>query len=251
LIAQSVGLAPVIDTISPVTVPRRHQDSPEKPTERLRLGCDPLHRHLLAPECSPLLAWHPVESWSELLLQGALDAALISVAAMSVASAPEPSDQSTLWGPDISVMPLGRRPLVLIHAAGEHCRRTGQGVSEGDPNPRLRTAWELLLPPEVQQPLLWRQLERLGLLSLRDCSAGDCESWLQELLQGPHLLPAHLSLLEQAPWRDAGLRAVPPPEPLEEQLWLLVREGQEHRPAIDTLATQLREQLIRANPAEE
>jgi DNA-binding transcriptional LysR family regulator len=168
-----------------------------------------------------------------------LDAVLISVAAMTVASAPEPSDDSTLWGSDISVMPLGRRPLVLIHAAGEHCRRTGQGASEGDPNPRLRTAWELLLPPEVQQPLLWHQLERLGLLSLRDCSAGDCESWLQELL------------LEQAPWRDAGLRAVPPPEPLEEQLWLLLRQGHEHRPAIEALAAQLREQLIRANPAEE
>lgn len=204
-----------------------------------------------------LTAWHPIKSWCGLLRQAALDAALISVADMTVPPQTAPtgpravgSSAAGLWldpaqcGPDTAAVPLGRRPLVLIHAK-EH-----RATTDRDCNLKVRRPWQLLLPPAEHQPRLWRQLERLGLLPLRDCSATDSESWLQELLQGPHLLPAHLSLLEEAPWCDAGLRAVPPPEPLEEQLWLLVRQGEEQRPAIEALAAQLQERVLRPNLAD-
>lgn len=59
--------------------------------------------------------------------------------------------------------------------------------------------WQLLLPPAEHQPLLWRQLKQLALLPQRDFSAADSESWLQSLLQGPHLLPVHFSLMEAMP----------------------------------------------------
>ena len=39
------------------------------------------------------------------------------------------------------------------------------------------------------------------------------------------LLPAPSSLLDHSPWREAGLIALPPADPLWEALWLLV--GQE------------------------
>jgi len=204
-----------------------------------------------------LTDWQPIKSWCGLLRQAALDAALISVSGMTIppqagATGPRSVGRSAagLWldpalcRPDITAVPLGRRPLVLIHAKDHHT------APDRDRDPKARRPWQLLLPPAEQQPLLWRQFERLALLALRDYSAADCDSWLQELLQGPHLLPAHLSLLEEAPWREAGLRAVPPPEPLEEQLWLLVRQGEETRPAIAALAAQLQERVLRLNPAD-
>ena len=204
-----------------------------------------------------LTAWQPIKSWCGLLRHSALDAALLNVLGMTIppqagATVPRSAGRSAagLWldpalcGPDITAVLLGRRPLVLIHAKDHHV------ANDGDCIPNPRRPWQLLLPPAEQQQLLWRQLERLALLPLRDCSAADGVSWLQELRQGPHLLPAHLSLLEEAPWRDAGLGAVPPPEPLEEQLWLLVRQGEETRPAIKALAAQLQERVLRPNPAE-
>ncbi len=201
-----------------------------------------------------LTAWHPIESWCARLRREELDAALISVAGMAV----QPQVRATharaggrsaagLWldpalcGPDITAIPLGRRPLVLIHANDR------QAATDPAPNPKARRPWLLLLPPAEQQPLLWRQLDQLGLLPLRDCSAADSESWLQELLQGPHLLAAHLSLLEEAPWRDRGLRAVPPPEPLEESLWLLVRQEEDAEPLIKNLAGNIRGRILLGN----
>ena len=204
--------------------------------------------------------WHPIESWCALLRHGALDAALVSVAGMAIATRtsatpmhgsstqPEGVEVPEHWAdpaqgsPEIRAIPLGRRPLVLIHA---HDRHTAT-----DRDHRSRLPWQLLLPPAGHQPLLWQQLERLGLLPQREFSAGDSESWLQSLLQGPHLLPAHLSLLEAMPWREAGLKAVPPPEPLEESLWLLVREEQQRHPKIQALAAQLQKALHRGMPSE-
>jgi hypothetical protein len=104
-----------------------------------------------------------------------------------------------------------------------------------------------VLPTAEHQPLLWRQLDQLGLLPQRDCSAADSESWLHELLQGPHLLPAHLSLLEEAPWHDRALRAVPPPEPLEESLWLLVSQEAEAEPLVKNLAGNIRGRILLGN----
>jgi len=197
-------------------------------------------------------AWHPIEAWCDLLRQAALDATLFSVASMAVPPRTarkglrdEGRSARGLWfntarcGPDITALPLGRRPLVLIHANGYHTAtdQHHQGMA-------MKT-WQLLLPPVVQQPRLWRQLKRLGLLPMHSYDATDSVSWLQQLLQAPHLLPAHLTLLEQAPWREVGLRAVPPPEPLDESLWLLLRQGEEKRSAIQALAAQLKEEVHR------
>ena len=145
------------------------------------------------------------------------------------------------WKDDISAMPLGIQSLLLLHAS----QQQRAAAEQGGPRP-----WQFLLPPTDQQPRLQRDLQQLGLLPLGHCSAIDDEGWLQQLQAEPYLLPAHLSLLEQAPWREAALKAVPPPEPLEEQLWLLVRRGDEHRPAIDSLAAQLRERVLKANPGD-
>jgi DNA-binding transcriptional LysR family regulator len=217
-----------------------------EPDGLLRLGCDPLHCHLLALESPGLMAWHPLSRWGELLRQGEIDGALVSVAGMAAEGAGADAETTgghrpgsgpcldrTSCGHAVTLLPLGSRPLVLIHAPGGPCAR--------DQSPR---PWQLLLPPVGHQPQLWRELQRLDLLPLRDCSADDCESWLQALLQGLHLLPAHLSLLEQLPWREAGLKAVPPPEPLEESLWLLVREGEEAFPAIEALSERLQQRLL-------
>ncbi len=192
------------------------------------------------------MAWHPLSRWGELLRQGEIDGALVSVAGMAAEEAGTDSEPSAdrgagigawldraRYGDGVALLPLGSRPLVLIHGPVRPCRR--------DLSPR---AWQLLLPPADHQPQFRRELQRLDLLPLLDFSADDCESWLQALLQGPHLLPAHLSLLEETPWREAGLRAVPPPEPLEEALWLLVREGEEGLRAIEGLSVRLQGRLI-------
>ena len=178
---------------------------------------------------------------------GVIDAVLVSVAGMAaegaeaeVAASERRGSGSGPWldpvrcGHAVALLPLGSRPLVLIHAPGQPYSR--------DPRPQL------LLPPAGHQPLLWRQFQHLDLLRRRECSAADCESWLQALLQGPHLLPAHLSLLEERPWREADLGAVPPPDPLEESLWLLVREGEERLPAIDALRKRLQARLVLDSP---
>lgn len=195
------------------------------------------------------MAWHPLSRWGELLRQGEIDGALVSVAGMAAEEAGTDSEPSagrgagigawadrTRYGDGVALLPLGSRPLFLIHAPAGPCGR--------DLSPR---PWQLLLPPADHQPQLWRELQRLDLLPLRDCSADDSQSWLQALLQGPHLLPAHLSLLEEPPWREAGLRAVPPPELLEESLWLLVREGEECFPAIGALIERLQDRFREGN----
>jgi hypothetical protein len=246
---QSTGLASVIDTPSRATAQCRHQLNPAAPAGPLRLGCDPLHCHLLVEEPPGLLAWDPLSRWVELLREGAIDAALVSVAGMAAdemgavtettgghRSGSGPWLDRASCGHAVTLLPLGSRPLVLIHAPA------GPGARDQSPRP-----WQLLLPPADHQPQLWRELQRLDLLPLRDCSADDCESWLQALLQGPHLLPAHLSLLEEPPWREAGLKAVPPPEPLEESLWLLVREGEEGLPAIEALIERLQDRLLESS----
>lgn len=145
------------------------------------------------------------------------------------------------WKDNISAMPLGIQSLVLLHAS----QQQRAAAEQGGPRP-----WQFLLPPADQQPRLQRDLQQLGLLPLGHCSAIDDAGWLQQLQAEPYLMPAHLSLLEQDPWRQASLKAVPPPEPLEEQLWLLVRRGEERWPAIEALIAQLRERVFKANPAD-
>jgi hypothetical protein len=57
-----------------------------------------------------------------------------------------------------------------------------------------------------------------------------------------------LSLLEGRPWCEAGLLAVPPPEPLAERLWLLMREGDAEQPQLVELIETLRHRILMRHP---
>jgi len=204
----------------------------------LRVGCDPLHRHLLPPPLPWRSAWQPLESWCALLHGGGLDAVLISVAALANGAEhghpPLPADSG------LTAAALGCRPLVLVHACSQQqCRLHAS-----------QTHWQLLLPPAAVQPLLWRQFRQLGLLPLQECADTDCSSWLQHLQEKPVLLPAHLSLVEAPGWRQAVLQAVPAPELLQESLWLLHRRQDSEQERIQLLHSHLRER-IRLDRAEQ
>ena len=149
--------------------------------------------------------------------------------------------ETALAGSGITAVALGTHPLVLVHA-GCHRQALEQG-SRGMP-------WKLLLPAAEHQPLLWRDLERLGLLPLQECLAADAEGWLAHVQGELHLLPADLSLLEGRPWREAGLLAVPPPEPLAEKLWLLIRKGDAEQPQLAELIETLRRRILMEPPGE-
>lgn len=186
-------------------------------------------------------------------MAGELDAALISIASLSVDKtldspalqgeypAAELLAQSALAASGITAVALGTLPLVLVHAG---CHR--QALEQGARGKQ----WKLLLPAQEHQPLLWRDHERLGLLPQQECLAADSESWLAHLLTEPHLLPADLSLLEGRPWREAGLLAVPPPEPLAEKLWLLIRAGDAEQPQLAELIETLRRRIRIGPPGE-
>jgi hypothetical protein len=167
-----------------------------------------------------------------------LDAALISIAAVASGAdhgrPPLPADSG------LTVAALGCRPLVLVHACSQ--RQCAPHAS--------RTRWQLLLPPEALQPLIWRQFRQLDLLPLQECADSECSSWLQHLQQKPCLLPAHLSLVEAPGWRQAALQAVPAPEQLQESLWLLLRQEDSGQERIQLLQNHLRDR-IRWDPAEE
>ncbi len=220
----------------------------------MRLGCDPLHRHLLPPEALARPAWRPIQGWREQIRVRELDAALISIARLSVSTAlDDPAQQPKCCGADdllaqsaqagsgITALALGILPLVLVHAG---CHR--QALEQG----ARGMQWKLLLPAAEHQPLLWRDLQRLGLLPLQECLAADAEGWLSHLQGEPHLLPADLSLLEGRQWREAGLLAVPPPEPLAEKLWLLIREGDAEQPQLAELIETLHRRIRMGPPGE-
>ena len=54
------------------------------------------------------------------------------------------------------------------------------------------------------------------------------------------LLPAPLSLLGHSPWRRAGLAVVPPPDPLWEVLWMVVRQEEMGAGWVDELVAGVR-----------
>ena len=177
-------------------------------------------------------------SWCALLRGGELDAALISVAGLVSTAEHERLQLPEASG--LEVTALGCRPLVLVHALRQ--LHIAQQSSQA--------CWQLLLPPAAEQPLLWRQLEQLGLLPLQECAAADSSSWLARLQDKPYLLPAHFSLLAAPQWRQAALWAVPAPELLQESLWLLLRQGESEQESFKALQTNLRSR-IRLEVAEE
>jgi hypothetical protein len=61
----------------------------------------------------------------------------------------------------------------------------------------------------------WLELEREA--------QNTAEALIWRLGQGRLMLTAAGSLLDHSPWREAGLVALPPPEPLAEELELWIR----------------------------
>lgn len=243
----------------------------------MRLGCDPVHRHLLLADVQVLQGWRTMASWAAMLRSGAVDAALVSVAALqcgeegqeSGCSGASPPVSATargdraaracdapLTGPGeaagvagtrqpialddcgVTALALGASPLVLLLARDQQRAQPPGMVSP------VEGGWTVLLPPQEQQPLLWQQLRALDLLPVRVCQASDDRGLREELAQSQSLLPAPFSLLEDRRWRGA-FAAVPPPEPLIEWLWLLVLEERQHEAALLQVVTDWRQQQER------
>lgn len=233
----AAAAAPTIDLISPLqSAPPRHD---------LRLGGDPLHLPLLGairPGSTPQLAFHAPEQWAQRLLAHQLDLVLLSVAG---ASADPATSQPPLLAKEeaagVEAIRLGQRPLLLFHQphASSWVRSTAQWPGNGGNNTMasgpINPPTGYLLPPVTHSPLLHTTLTREARLPLHGCAACQPAHWLALLQLGTLLLPAHLSLLTIAPWRDAGLQPLRPLRPLSETLWLLLRRGEANDPALAEL----------------
>ena len=84
-------------------------------------------------------------------------------------------------------------------------------------------------------------LEQLDWLELEREPQGTAEALIERLGQGRLLLPAAGSLLDHAPWRGSGVVALPPPEPLAEELELWIRPQRAAEEAVTDLVALLRQ----------
>jgi hypothetical protein len=196
----------------------------------LRLGVDPLHVHLL-PSASRGRVEHRLAflSAAECVRQlkgDLLDAVLLPLA--GIVGPSEPPEPPSLSAVDALNPSLGDPEVVAIAVASCSlpflvARR--HLVQPGDKALPSRTSSRVavVLPPARHQPLLYSDLLRQALLPLRCCRALNAAVWVERLQRERLLLPAPLSLLGSSPWRRAGLTVVPPPDPLWEVLWLVVR----------------------------
>jgi hypothetical protein len=121
--------------------------------------------------------------------------------------------------------------------AGHHLVLPTSAARLSDKVPRVA----MLLPPARHQPVLHANLLRQALLSLRCCSELEPAVWIDPLQRERLLLPAPLSLLAHSPWREAGLAALPPVDPLWEVLWLLVQQEQREAEWVEELVAGVRE----------
>jgi hypothetical protein len=127
---------------------------------------------------------------------------------------------------------LGSRPLLLL---AHRDQLAGRGVK----TPGLP---RFLLPASGAERLA-AALEQLDWLELELEPQGTPEALIERLRQGRLLLPAAGSLLDHAPWREAGLVALPPPEPLAEELELWLRPQRAAEEAVTALVALLRQRL--------
>ena len=174
----------------------------------LRLAADPLHGGLLRAAgvaVAPRLLFRSPAAWAERVALGLVDAAVVSVAGLASQVA---GLQPPLQREGVAVVPLGQRRLrLLLHRCQRGCGPTG---------------W--LLPPQGQQPLLHQQLRSLGTVPLRSCRSASARVWLQRLEAEALVLPAEGTLLQQPGWCGAPLCWLEPPVPLQERLWVVLRE---------------------------
>ena len=95
------------------------------------------------------------------------------------------------------------------------------------------------------------QLRRQALLEVRNTENCIAVDLVERLWREPLLLPAHRSLLQCSPWQQAQLIAVPPPDPISDHLWLLVRTELAGTPQIKELEGQLRKSIACSSLEEE
>ena len=137
---------------------------------------------------------------------------------------------------------LGSRPLLLL-------AHRDQLAGRGNSAPGLPR----FLLPATGSTRLAAALAQLDWLELEREPQGTEEALIKRLRQERLLLPAAGSLLEHAPWRDSGVVALPPPEPLAEvlELWIRPQPGAEE--AVTDLVARLRQRLAagcqQKNPA--
>jgi hypothetical protein len=96
---------------------------------------------------------------------------------------------------------------------------------------------QLLAPHRVLAPGLWQTLKGQGLeLHQVHSQHSGAQRWLQLLGQPSTAmaLPGHL--LDTAPWRGQGLKRCPGSTPINEQLWLVLPEGEKHHNTLQETA---------------
>ncbi len=213
----------------------------------MRLGVDPLHAHLL-PSASRGRVEHHLAflSASECVRQlkgDLLDAVLLPLAGMvGPSEPPEPPSLTaaatlnpSLGDPEVAAIAVASCSLPFL-VARRHLVQPGAPATPSRTSPQVA----VLLPPARHQPLLYSDLLRQALLPLRCCSALNAAVWIERLQGEPLLLPAPLSLLASSPWRRAGFAVVPPPDPLWEVLWLVVRQEELGAGWVDELVAGVR-----------
>jgi hypothetical protein len=125
----------------------------------------------------------------------------------------------SLGDPEVVAIAVASCSLPFL-VAKRHLVQPGDKAMPPGTSPQVA----VLLPPARHQPLLYADLLRQALLPLRCCSDLSPAVWIELLHRERLLLPAPLSLIAHSPWRRAGLAVVPPPDPLWEVLWLVVRQ---------------------------
>ncbi len=192
------------------------------------LATDLFHQHLLrglGNGAELPAAWRSPQQWAALLGGGDVDAVLLQTVQAAGVLAGRMEEDQALAGSFGRVL-LGRRPLVLA------CTLPSVAAA---PIPGLR----LLAPPRAAAPALHQALEDMQLAPVQSCGCTTPQQWIARLAEPGTLLPVPADLLLQPPWSEARLTAVPPWEPLWEQLELLVPSSFLERPGVQALIEEL------------
>ncbi len=198
------------------------------------LAADLFHQHLLQGlGCKARLAtaWLSPTEWTQELCGGAVDAVLIQEVTRGTVTPTQRHEPEQL-PVAVARLPLGCRPLVLA------CHGGAAGA-----NGNNTSALRLLAPPRAAAADLHQALQGLQLAPVQQCSSTDPLQWITLLEQGASLLPIPAELLRHSPWHEAALTAVPPWEPLWEQLDLLVPSALLECPVVQELTQTLRQRM--------
>jgi hypothetical protein len=196
------------------------------------LATDLFHQHLLrglGNGAELPAAWRSPQQWAALLGCGAVDAVLLQTVQGAGVLAGRMEEDQALAGSFGRVV-LGRRPLVLA------CTLPAVAAA---PISGLR----LLAPPRAAAPGLHQALEDMQLAPVRSCGCTTPRQWIARLAEPGTLLPVPADLLLQPSWSEARLTAVPPWEPLWEQLELLILQDLLGCPQLDLLRVELHRRL--------